>query len=87
LGVYIWDSETGETLQRFDDLGRCGGFVNSISSTHMAVGRVSDDKDGCFDPRMDPYVLELISTTMGMSSSSPAVCSWRPSCTTRAGTW
>ncbi len=49
LGAHLWDSTTGELLDRFD-LGRCGGLVSGMSSTHLLVRTLygSDDVvNGC----------------------------------------
>lgn len=47
LGAHVWDAATGEVIERFD-LGRCGGVVNSVSSTHV-LARTLHGSPGILD--------------------------------------
>jgi DNA-binding SARP family transcriptional activator/WD40 repeat protein len=79
LGAYVWDSDTGELLRRFD-LGPCGGWVHGLSDTHLLATRIPPGDDArCLSDaviRNHDFPIVLVDLASGEERQLAARGSW-----------
>lgn len=66
LGVWVFDAESGEAIDRIPLDPRCGGFVLGVSESSVLVGYSADEEERCTLP--DPeqrFRIELIDLSSG----------------------
>lgn len=59
LGAYLWESETGELVERID-LGPCGGAVAAITQSYLLARIPSTRRDGSCRPHFDGKGAHLV---------------------------
>lgn len=68
LGIFIWDADTGDLVDRLD-LGTCGGQVQALSSTRALVMTIPEEWTTCWFERANEWTLELIDLETGDSQT------------------
>jgi WD40 repeat protein/DNA-binding SARP family transcriptional activator len=75
VGVQVRSTRTGQ-LERTLDVGPCGGWVEGVSDTHVAVGSIADLP--CDTNAMDQRVLLIDRSTGVWQELSPSTLGWAP---------
>lgn len=64
VGVFVWDADTGDLIERID-LGTCGGTVQALSGTLAMVRSIPETSETCWFDGEGSWILELIDLDSG----------------------